>query len=44
MSDIKNTDLKAMEDIRKILEDFYPEVRLAILEYCLMIANKDMEA
>lgn len=44
MSDTKNTDLKAMEDIRKILDEFYPEIRVAILEYCLMVAHKDEEA
>lgn len=44
MSDIKNTDLKAIEDIRKILDDFYPEVRVKILEYCLFVAIHDEQA
>lgn len=37
-------DLEAMQKIRDILNDFYPEVRIAILEYCLMVAKKDLEA
>lgn len=40
---IKNTDLTAMERIRIILDEFYPEARVAMLEYCLFVANKDME-
>lgn len=40
----KNTDLNAMERIRIILDEFYPEARVAILEYCLFIAHKDEES
>jgi hypothetical protein len=39
-----NADLTAMREIRKLLDEFYPEVRIAILEYCLIVANKDNEA
>lgn len=41
---MSNTDLTAMERIREILDEFYPEARIAILEYCLSVANKDLEA
>jgi hypothetical protein len=39
-----NLDLVAIERIRKVLNEFYPDVRKAILEYCLFITEKDMEA
>jgi len=38
------TDLEALGKIRKILDEFYPEVRKAMLEYCLMVTEKDLEA
>lgn len=37
------TDLEAIEQIRGILDEFYPDVRKAILEYCLFITEKDLE-
>lgn len=41
---MNTTDIEAIESIRKTLDDFYPEIRIAILEYCLLVANKDLEA
>lgn len=37
------TDLEALKKIREILNEFYPEVRYAMLEYSLLIAQKDLE-
>lgn len=37
-------DLEAMQKIRDALDEFYPEIRTAILEYCLVVARKDEEA
>jgi len=41
---MSNTDLEAMTKIREILNEFYPEIRKAILVYCLEVAEKDLEA
>ena len=40
---IKKDDIIVIEKIRELLADFYPEVAIAILEYSLMVANKDLE-
>lgn len=37
------TDVGAIMQIGDLLDEFYPDVRIAILEYCLIIANKDLE-
>ena len=36
-------DIEAIEKIRAILSEFYSEVARAILEYCLMVNQKDLE-
>lgn len=36
-------DIGAIMQIGDVLDEFYPDVRIAILEYCLFIANKDLE-
>ncbi len=41
---MNKSDIEAIASIRKTLEGFYPEITVAILEYCLIIATKDMEA
>ncbi len=40
---VDNLDLEALGKIRTILNEFYPEVRKAMLEYCLFITEKDLE-
>ena len=41
---MSNTDLEAITKIRKVLDEFYPEVRKAMLIYCLEVVEKDLEA
>jgi hypothetical protein len=40
---VKRSDIAVIAQIGELLNEFYPDVRKAILEYCLFITEKDLE-